>query len=153
MYYVIGANGSQYGPIDEATVKTWIAEGRLGPVSLSFKTGEAGWVPLSTRDELKELFAAAPAPGTPGAPGAPPAPVPVGPETPKDWLTALLLSIFLGLLAVDRFYLGYTGLGVLKLVISVFTCGIAGWVWWIIDIILIANGSLRDAQGRPMVKK
>ena len=44
MYYVIGANGSQYGPVDEATLRAWIAEGRVGAPSLSFKSGEASWV-------------------------------------------------------------------------------------------------------------
>lgn len=29
----------------------------------------------------------------------------------KDWRTALLLSIFLGWLGIDRFYLGYIALG------------------------------------------
>ena len=59
MYYVIGANGSQYGPVDEATLRAWIAEGRVGAPSLSFKSGEASWVPLSTRDEFRELLGAA----------------------------------------------------------------------------------------------
>lgn len=37
----------------------------------------------------------------------------------KNKLTAILLSVFVGGLGIDRFYLGYTGLGVVKLL----TCG------------------------------
>lgn len=66
----------------------------------------------------------------------------------KDWLVTLLLSIFLGYLGVDRFYLGYTGLGVLKL-ITVGGCG----VWSLIDIILIVTDKLPDANGQPLLKK
>ncbi len=60
----------------------------------------------------------------------------------KEWLTALLLSLVVGFLGVDRFYLGYTGLGILKLL----TGGGCG-VWTVIDLILVATGKLTDANG------
>ncbi|MBI1941466.1 MAG: TM2 domain-containing protein [Acidobacteria bacterium] len=66
----------------------------------------------------------------------------------KDWMVALLLSIFLGGLGVDRFYLDYVGLGILKLV-TLGGCGI----WWLIDLILIAMNKLPDARGNPLRQK
>ena len=66
----------------------------------------------------------------------------------RSYTVALLLSIFLGGLGVDRFYLGYTGLGVLKLL----TLGFCS-VWWLIDLILIATGKLPDADGQALVKQ
>jgi len=54
----------------------------------------------------------------------------------KDPMTALLLSLFLGYLGVDRFYLGQAGLGVIKLL----TCGGCG-IWALIDWFLIMNSA------------
>ncbi|MFO0551820.1 MAG: TM2 domain-containing protein [Polyangiaceae bacterium] len=65
----------------------------------------------------------------------------------KSWTTTLILSLLLGSLGVDRFYLGYTGLGILKLI----TCG-GGGIWAIIDVILIATGKMKDAQGNELEK-
>jgi TM2 domain-containing membrane protein YozV len=69
----------------------------------------------------------------------------VSPSQPsdKDWASALLLSIFLGWLGIDRFYLGYTGLGTLKLV----TGGACG-IWCLVDTVLIAVNKLPDSNGK-----
>ena len=56
-----------------------------------------------------------------------------------SWLLVLLMSILFGALGVDRFILGKVGTGVLKLLITVVILGLAGWIWWLIDIILIAQ--------------
>jgi TM2 domain-containing membrane protein YozV len=63
----------------------------------------------------------------------------------KEWVTALLLSLFLGSLGIDRFYLGHSGLGVLKLL----TCGGVG-VWSLVDVVLIAMNRMTDGEGRPL---
>ena len=63
----------------------------------------------------------------------------------KSMTTAVLLGFFLGNLGIDRFYLGYTGLGILKL-LTFGGCGI----WGIVDIVLIATRKLPDSTGRPL---
>jgi hypothetical protein len=63
----------------------------------------------------------------------------------KQWVIALILSVFVGTLGIDRFYVGHIGLGVLKLI----TCGGIG-IWWVIDIILVAVDRMRDSNGLPL---
>ena len=50
----------------------------------------------------------------------------------KSHSTATILSLMYGVIGVDRFYLGYTLLGVLKCI----TLGGLG-IWWFFDLILI----------------
>ena len=45
-----------------------------------------------------------------------------------------IVSFFLGTLGVDRFMLGQSGLGIIKLL----TCG-GGGLWWLIDLFIIVN--------------
>ncbi len=63
----------------------------------------------------------------------------------KEWTTALILSVLLGSLGVDRFYLGQAGLGIGKLL----TFGGLG-VWWLIDVIMFATHSVTDKNGLPL---
>ena len=60
----------------------------------------------------------------------------------KNKTKTLIFSILLDGLGIDRFYLGYTGIGILKL----FTGGCFG-VLYIIDIVFIATGKLLPADG------
>lgn len=60
----------------------------------------------------------------------------------KSKMVAILLSVLLGGLGIDRFYLGYTGMGVLKLL----TAGCFG-ILYIYDIIMICTGKLKPADG------
>lgn len=63
----------------------------------------------------------------------------------KSYMTATMLSLFLGYLGVDRFYLGQIGLGLGKL----FTFGGFG-IWYAIDLVLIATGAALDTDGKTL---
>jgi|SRR5690606_7430310 len=62
----------------------------------------------------------------------------------KDPTTALIISILIGQLGIDRFYIGDTGLGVAKLL----TCGGLG-IWAIVDWFLIM-GATREKNMEAM---
>jgi TM2 domain-containing membrane protein YozV len=66
----------------------------------------------------------------------------------KDWLTTLLLCIFLGGFGAHRFYTGHTGTAVVQLL----TLG-GCVIWAIIDLVNIITGNFRDANGQPLLKK
>lgn len=50
----------------------------------------------------------------------------------KDPIISLILSIVVGYLGIDRFYVDDIGLGIIKLI----TCG-GLYIWWLVDIFLI----------------
>ncbi|CAJ0598772.1 unnamed protein product [Cylicocyclus nassatus] len=60
--------------------------------------------------------------------------------------TALLLSIFFGFLGIDRLYLGYYAIGIIKM----FSLG-GLFVLWLIDVVLIALQLLQPADGSQYI--
>jgi len=60
----------------------------------------------------------------------------------KSWLTTFLLAWFLGILGVDRFHNGRTGLGIGKLLTGGGCC-----LWNLIDILMLLFKKYQDAQG------
>ena len=63
----------------------------------------------------------------------------------KSQTVAFILSWLLGMFGVDRFYLGYVGLGVLKLV-TLGGCGI----WAVVDFAMTGMGIMKDAEGNSL---
>nr|WP_253033596.1 TM2 domain-containing protein [Arthrobacter sp. H16F315] len=75
---------------------------------------------------------------------------------PKSKVVAGLLGIFLGGLGIHRFYLGFTKIAVIQLVLTlvlgVFTFGIVG-LWGVVEGIMIIAGSAyfrTDSNGVPL---
>jgi TM2 domain-containing membrane protein YozV len=79
---------------------------------------------------------------------APTGPAHTGPQPTKLFLTAWLLSLLLGTLGIDRFYLGKVGTGLLKLI----TFGGFG-IWYLIDIVILLTGGTRDRAGLPLINE
>ena len=59
-----------------------------------------------------------------------------------DWLTLFLLTFFVGVLGVHRFYVGKIGTGFLMLL----TLGGLG-VWFLVDLILVVTGQFTNKDG------
>ena len=65
-----------------------------------------------------------------------------------DWMTTLLLCIFVGGLGIHSFYTRKTTIAIVQL----FTLGGCG-IWVLVDLIMIVTDNFRDGEGRPLVRK
>ena len=73
---------------------------------------------------------------------------------PKSKIAAGLLGIFLGGFGAHRFSLGYSGVGVAMLLLTILSLGILAPVvviWGLIEGIVILCGGMRDRWGRQLV--
>ncbi|RYG39333.1 NINE protein [bacterium] len=147
MWTVIGVDGQEYGPVNDSTLREWVAQGRVTPETRLL-------------DGNRSMVSAGSLPGLFG-PAAPAnmAYYPRGLQTaPKSKLAAILFAVFLGSLGIHRFYLGHTATGILMLLGSTIgiclTFGISAVivaVWGFVDAFLIATDALGDKNGVPLV--
>jgi TM2 domain-containing membrane protein YozV len=136
MYKIIGKDSQQYGPVTAEQLRGWIAENRANAQTLAQADGTEDWKPLGSFPEfaadLKPPPASASAPPTIGLPPhAPPTPVPGA----SNKIPAGICGILLGSLGIHKFILGYTGAGLIMLLVTVLTCGIGGCVMHVIGVI------------------
>lgn len=70
----------------------------------------------------------------------------------NEWLTAVLLCIFLGTFGIHRFYTKNTEIGTVQLALGLLSCGVVSWIWSFIDMILLLTGSYTTGDGRLLTK-
>ena len=80
-------------------------------------------------------------------PGTAPAPGIV--YSSRSKIVAGLLGIFLGGFGAHRFYLGFYGIAVIQIVLTLSTCG-AAHIWGLVEGILCLTGHLRDIDNLPL---
>lgn len=72
---------------------------------------------------------------------------------PRSKTMAIILAVFLGALGIHRFYLGYTAIGTIMLLLTLLTCGsgaILTSIWALVDIVLILTDNLKSADGTSL---
>ena len=133
MYKIIGADGQQYGPVSAEQLRRWIAENRLNAQTLIQPEGAPDWKALNNFPE----FAGDLKPAPPPFAAQPLAAIPPSTVAAKasTKIAADICGILLGSLGIHKFILGYTGAGLIMLLVTILTCGFASPVMWIIGLI------------------
>jgi TM2 domain-containing membrane protein YozV len=134
MYHIIGSDGRQYGPVRIEQLREWMQQGRVTLQTKVRPDAGGDWQPLAAFPEFSNFVAAPPM-----ASGSPAVAPPSSADRASTKLAAGLCGILLGSLGIHKFILGYTGAGLIMLLVSVLTCGFA---WPVIAIIGLIEGIL-----------
>ena len=127
MYKIVGVDGQQYGPVNAEEIRRWFADKRVNAQTLAQTEGAQEWKPLGSFSEFASELKSVPPPIAP-----PPSAVA---SRASNKIPAGICGILLGSLGIHKFILGYTGAGLVMLLATVLTCGIAGVVMHLIGLI------------------
>jgi TM2 domain-containing membrane protein YozV len=127
MYKIIGTDGRPYGPASAEEMQRWIAENRVNAQTLVQMEGSQEWKPLGSFSEFASGLKAVPPPIAP-----PPSTVA---SRASNKIPAGICGILLGWLGIHKFILGYTGAGLIMLLVSVLSCFILLPIMHIIGLI------------------
>jgi TM2 domain-containing membrane protein YozV len=125
MYKIIGTDGRQYGPIAVEQIRIWLSQNRVNAHTLAQSEGSTEWKPLISFPELSADFNIAPP--SLAAHGSNP--------RASNKIAAGVCGILLGSLGVHKFILGYTGAGLVMLLVTLLTCGALAVVVHVIGLI------------------
>jgi len=103
MYTILGKDGQEYGPVTEAEVRQWIAEGRVNAVTPMRRQDAPEWRPAREFVEFAEALRAPDSPNAPPriTPGQPVAPEQFGGSAPEGKTSGLAIaSLILGILGI-----------------------------------------------------
>jgi TM2 domain-containing membrane protein YozV len=117
MYKIIGADGQQYGPVSSDQIRRWMAENRVRTETLVQAEGTVDWKPLSSFAEFADVRFTPPTMTPPVGLYPPPNP------RASNKIPAGICGVILGGFGVHKFILGYTGTGLIMLLVSVLSCG------------------------------
>ncbi len=125
MYKIIGTDGRQYGLVGADQMRRWLAENRVNAHTLVQAEGSIEWKPLISYPEFASDFK------------MPPPPMVTSVSNPRasNKIAAGICGILLGSLGVHKFILGYTGAGLVMLLVTLLTCGAAAPIIHIIGLI------------------
>ena len=125
MYKIIGTDGRPYGPVNAEQIQRWMAENRVNAQTLVQFEGATEWKPLASIPELASGLKLAP-------PMVPPS---IYAARASSKIPAGICGILLGAFGVHKFILGYTGAGLVMLLVTLLTCGLGAGVIHLIGLI------------------
>ncbi len=170
-WYYIGHYG-QLGPLTREQMDELISDGVVARDTYVWRNGQPDWLRADSMPDLQSAFKAQQPYNTPPPPpsvlpaagsAVSTAPLPVyaphpEPTHPHHLAISPLRSdrsktaagvLQLLIPGVGRMYMGFAAIGVLQLVLSL--CGV-GWVWSMIDGIVILSGGVKmDGYGRQLI--